>query len=121
MIFKFYLRGLNGKLKMSSKTEPDLDKIFEKILSEIKEGERDEAAMLQAIALSNSDPSEIRKNYLLIRSNKIHKEKQLKNNDKKNAAKLERMNENRKSIKIILYWLGFIALCGLMFKASAFL
>jgi len=74
---------------MPSTTDPDLDRIFEKILSEIKEGERDEATMLQAIALSNNDPNEIRKNYLLIRSNKIHKLEQKKKQEKKQKKKQE--------------------------------
>ena len=72
---------------MSSTNDPDLEGIFEEILSEIKVGERDEAAMLQAIALSNNDLNEIRKNYLLIRANKIHKSELEKKQKKKQKKK----------------------------------
>ena len=91
---------------MSSEANPDLDKIFEDILSEIKEGERDEAAMLQAIALSNNDPNQIRKNYLLVRSNKIHKKDLIEKKDSKKLADKERTKENYKSLRILLFWGG---------------
>ena len=65
--------GLDWYSRMENIKNPNLDAIFEQIQSEIDTGERDDAALLQAIALSSDNPNEIRKHYLLIRAKKIHK------------------------------------------------
>ena len=54
----------------------DINQVFEEILSEINHDERDKAALLQAIALTeNNDPNSIRANYLRIRAQKIIEQK----------------------------------------------
>ena len=53
----------------------DLDEIFEEIAQEMKEGFRDQAAELQAIAISGGDLALIQSQYLIIRARKIIKER----------------------------------------------
>ena len=62
----------------------DINQVFEEILSEINHDERDEAALLQAIALTeNNDSDKIRANYLRIRAQKIIDQKEEERKNKK--------------------------------------
>ena len=106
----------------------DLEDIFEEVLEELNQGYKDEAAMLQAEALSEStDLMELKKLYLQIRAKKIHKqrietEKQLEAEKQKTKSSNERQKE-KQGIKFRLLVVAFfgigLAILGLSYDAMS--
>ena len=113
---------------MEEKYSDTLESVFEEVLDELKQGSRDEAAILQAEAMAETnDPEEWKKIYLRIRAKKIIDERakqrvkvaieDRKARDRKEASRKNRTKQQEVKIWIlvvgvILLFIGLLTIVG---------
>ena len=113
---------------MEEKYSDTLESVFEEVLDELKQGSRDEAAILQAEAMAETNnPEEWKKIYLRIRAKKIIDERAKQKEkvaieDRKTKERKEASRKNRTeqqdikiwvlSVGLVLLFIGFLTIVG---------